>query len=118
MRKVGIYMHQIDSIMSDIEKYIEKKREIYTISQRKLNVVKSISYDEYLVETDKGETIVKKEWIKTAIRILIDKGKICTDDLLGFPARYRSSFIFALLNCLDCIESITENRKTYIRIKE
>jgi hypothetical protein len=81
-------------------------------------VVKSISYDEYLVETEQGEDIVKKEWIRTVIRILLDRGKICADDLLGSPARYRSSFIFALLSCLDYIESIQENRKTYIRIKE
>ena len=104
--------------MNDIERYLEKNREIYTISQRKLNTVKSISYDEYLVETEKGEAIVKKDSVKIAISKLLDKKKICDDDLFESPAKYRSSFIFALLNCLDYIENIKEDRKTYIRIKE
>lgn len=58
---------------------------------------------------------MQKEWIKTTWDVLYRNRQMVADDILG-TARYRSSFIMALLTKLDGIRYINTTIKLYYEI--
>lgn len=102
-------------VWKDILYLIENSRVVKTLTSQKTYIIEQVVPEGLLVSTDQGSTqLVKKEWIKSAWETLKNKGTIMADDISG-AARYRSSFILALLSGLDYVGSETTPNKLYIR---
>jgi hypothetical protein len=109
-------MKDFENVWEEIIKLIEINNRIETISSKKTNVIEKITPEGLLVTTDKSRLkLVRKEWIEDAWLALLNKKMIIADDIPG-RARYRSSFIMALLSKLDYVKAESRPNKLYLKI--
>lgn len=107
-------MKSFEDVWDDILILIQDDGIVYTLTEGKKNTVQGIIPEGLLVSTDKGKSkLVKKDWIKDTWDALALKRAIVADDIPG-RARYRSSFIMALLSKLSYIKSINKPNTLYL----
>jgi hypothetical protein len=95
----GIKM-DFEKVWEDIISIIKDNNVIYTLRYRKKNIIEEIKENGLMVITKGEPKLIKKEWVEAAWNTLIEKKEITAEDIPG-TARYRSSFIMALIAHLN-----------------
>ncbi len=106
-------MREFDEVWQDIIVILKDDNTVLTLPQKKPNIVMEINEDGLMVAANSEPKLVKKLWIEEAWRILSSKRTMIADDIPG-TARYRSSFIMALLAKLPYVKSTTDPNKLYL----
>jgi hypothetical protein len=102
-------------VWKDILHALNEDKVIETLTSKKIYAVEQVVPEGLLVNTDQNSPeLVKKEWIKSAWETLVNKGAVMAEDISG-AARYRSSFIIALLAGLDYVRAETNPNKLSVK---
>lgn len=103
---------EFEKVWEDIINKVRDNNVIYTLRYNKQNTIEEIKENGLMVATTGTPKLVKKEWIEAVWNTLNEKREITADDIPG-TARYRSSFIMALLAQLDYIKFEKEPMADY-----
>lgn len=102
-------------VWQDIIKVINNNNTIFTLSQRRKNIITDVIPEGLMVVTSGEFKLVKKEWIEATWNALQNTRKITASDIPG-TARYRSSFIMALLSQLEYVRAEDNPNTLYLNI--
>lgn len=93
-----------EKVWQDIRCVVNNGKVIYTLAQERENTIIDANDYGLLVVTRRDPEFIEKEWIEAAWNVLVEKGRIIADDIPG-TAKYRSSFIMALLAQLEYVRA-------------
>lgn len=113
-------MKEFQEVWKDIVDKINEDNTVFTLNRGNKNIVQKIIDEGLLVSTGKEPKLVTKEWVKVTWNTLKKYKTIQPKDISG-RARFRSSFIMALLSQLDYVKgensplsiSIVSNEEQY-----
>jgi predicted RNA-binding protein with PUA-like domain len=102
-RRFYILNHFDETIWNELLQALNRSHNtLWTLAQKKKNVVNKILPEGLLVTTKSSPQLVMKEWIVDAWNVLSEKQYLTAEDIPG-SGRHRSSFILAFLALLPYV---------------